>query len=201
MSLFTKNQTNTVQSGERQMLEAKYRNSRSNLLFVIAFTVINIILLVTQSNSYFLFSAYIPYMFVDYGMYFGGMYPTEAYGEYLSQITFLGKGFFAVMLAIAVVILLFYLVCWIFSKKPSKGWLITALVFFSMDTVGLILMQGINVELILDYVFHGWVIVSLVNGILTVKKLKNLPEEPEIPETVEPVEAPEAPAELPQEEA
>jgi diguanylate cyclase (GGDEF)-like protein len=42
---------------------------------VLGFTIINIILLVTNTNTYFLFSAYIPYLIADFAMYFGGKYP------------------------------------------------------------------------------------------------------------------------------
>ena len=197
MSLFTKNQANAVQLSERVMLENKFKNSRHNILLVVAFTLINIILLVTQSNTYFLFSAFVPYMLADLGMYLCGKYPTEFYGEELSEITFLNDGFLAVMLVIAAVILVFYGLCWLLSKKMSKGWMIAALVFFVLDTVLLLVMQGIDMSMILDYVFHGWVIVSLCTGISAAKKLKNLPEEPEIPEAPEGLEES---AEQPQEE-
>ena len=55
--------------------ETKYNSSIANLLLVVAFSVINIVLLVTNANTYFLFSAFIPYFVVDYGMYFCGLYP------------------------------------------------------------------------------------------------------------------------------
>ena len=73
---------------ERQVLETKYRNSRSNLLFVLIFTAINILLLVAQTNTYFLFSAYIPYALVGIGMLLCGMYPAEYYGQDYSSMEF-----------------------------------------------------------------------------------------------------------------
>jgi len=184
MGLFNKNQAATVQLSQRQMLENTVNNTRHNLLLVLAFTVINILLLVSNANSYFLFSAYVPYMLVDYGMYYGGMYPTEYYGEYLSEVTFLGKGFFGVMLVIAVVVLALYLLCWVFAKKNPKGWLIFALVLFSIDTAVLLLWLEISVDLFMDYLFHGWVIVSLAKGLSAMNKLKKLPEDPVEPEYI-----------------
>ena len=192
MGLFNKNQGATVQLTQRQMLENTVKVSRNNLLLVLAFTIINILLLVTDGNTYFLFSAYAPYMLVDYGMFYGGMYPTEYYGEFLSEISFLGKGFFGVMMAIAAVALILYALCWVFAKKNPKGWLIFALVLFGIDTAMLLLMAGIAVDLLVDYLFHGWVIVSFAKGLSALKKLKELPEEVE-PAFVE--------AELAQEEA
>ena len=45
----------------------KYARARSNLLWVILFTVINIVLLVVNSNVMFLFSATVPYLFASIG--------------------------------------------------------------------------------------------------------------------------------------
>ena len=195
MGLFNKNQNATVQFSQRQILENTVKGARSNSLIVLAFTVINILLLVSNANSYFLFSAYVPYGLVDYGMFYGGMYPLEVYGEYLSEISFLGTGFFAVMIAIAAVILVLYVLCWVFAKKNPKAWLIAALVLFCVDTAVLLLWLEFSADLILDYVFHGWVIVSLSRGLVALKKLKNLPEEVEPEYVVDAAPAEETPAE------
>lgn len=55
-------------TSERYTLENKYNTTRYNLLLVIGFTLINIVLLVTNSDRYFLFSAYIPYTVATLGM-------------------------------------------------------------------------------------------------------------------------------------
>lgn len=177
MGFLTKNKEQKQELSQRQILETKYRNARSNLLVVLAFTIVNIILSVANANTYFLFSAYVPYMLADLGMMLCGMYPQEYYGEELAGIEFLDKGFLAVMLAIAGVILVLYLLSWIFSKKNRRGWMIFALVLFAIDTALLLLMNGIVLDMILDYVFHGWVIASLISGIVSVGKLKKLPED------------------------
>lgn len=184
MSFLTKNKEQKQELSQRQILETKYRNARSNLLVVLAFTVVNIILLVANANTYFLFSAYVPYILADLGMMLCGMYPKEYYDEELAGIEFLDKGFLAVMLAIAGVILVLYLLSWIFSKKNRRGWMIFALVLFTIDTALLLLMNGIVLDMILDYVFHGWVIASLISGIVSVGKLKKLPEDAECFEQV-----------------
>lgn len=57
-------------TSERYTLENKYNTTRYNLLLVIGFTLINIVLLVTNSDRYFLFSAYIPYTVATLGMIF-----------------------------------------------------------------------------------------------------------------------------------
>ena len=182
MGLFSKKNTNAAPVSERQLLQAKYAGSRSNLILVMVFTVINIVLLVTNSNSYFLFSAYIPYMFADMGMYLCGRYPVEFYeaDAPITDYEFYPDSFFVFMLTIAAVILLVYLACWIFSRKEKYGWLVAALVLFGIDTAGLIYFLGMSVDNIIDLVFHAWVIISLISGISAALKLKKLPEE-EIP--------------------
>ena len=107
---------NNNQSSLKQMLQSKYASSRMNLLLVVGFTVINIFLLVTNSNSYFLFSAYIPYALIDLGMYLCGRYPQEIYEDY-GNIEFVNDTFFATMVVIALVIVLVYFLCWLSQKN------------------------------------------------------------------------------------
>ena len=171
---------------QRRLLEARYNKSRHNLLLVLIFTAINIVLLVTNANSYFLFSAYVPYMLVDLGMDMCGMYPAEYYGADYSEYVFLNPSFFAICLGIAIVILAMYLLSWIFSKKARVGWLIFSVVFFVLDFIVLLLVVEINSSIMIDIVFHVWVIVSLMMGIVSHFKLKKLPvEEIVISETEE----------------
>lgn len=168
---------------DRHALENRFRSARSNLLWIVAFTVINIVLLVTNSNTYFLFSAYIPYFLVTMGMALCGMFPTEYYGEDLLWMEFLDRSVFTVFLVIAFVIVALYLISWIFSKNNKRGWLIFALVFFSLDTLGMFALEGFAIESIIDVVFHVWVIISLSLGIHACNKLKKMPiEEDTVPE-------------------
>jgi hypothetical protein len=51
-----------------------------------------------------------------------------------------------------------------------------------LDTVLMLLLNGIAMEMLVDIVFHVWVIVVLFMGISAGNKLKALPPEPvEIP--------------------
>lgn len=168
---------NTVSN--REMLETKHKRSRNNLLLVVVFTVINLILLISKSNTYFLFSAYIPYALADMGMLLCGMYPAEVYGEEFLNAEFLDPSVFAIFIGIALVVVLLYLLSWIFSKKHKVGWLIFALVFFAIDTVALLALWGVQMDSIIDIVFHAWVIISLSMGISANLKLKKLPPEEE----------------------
>lgn len=186
MGLFNKNQNQQAQPfSQRQQLERRYASARMNLLWVVLFTAINIVLLVSNSYTYFLFSAFIPYAIVDYGMIVCGKYPADFYGD-LSQYQFLDSTVLVVLIAVAAVICVLYLLCWIFSKKRRVAWLIVGLVFFALDTV-FMLLGGISADRILDIVFHGWVIISLTGGIIAHSKLKKLPAEEPAP-VAEPVQ-------------
>ena len=177
MGFLTRNNQQAQQMSERQLLQNKFASARSNLLLVLVFTVVNIILLVTQSNTYFLFSAYVPYLLAILGMEMCGMFPDEYYGGDTSGFIFFDTSFLVIMLVIAAVILALYLLSFIFTKKGKSGWMIFALVLFAIDTVLLIVMT-LSAISIVDLVFHTWVLYSLFTGVSAAKKLKNLPEEP-----------------------
>lgn len=152
---------NTQQNfSPRENLKKKYDNCRSNLLLVIIFTVINCILLFTKSETMFLFSATIPYFVMVLGVF------SEIYELLIASIV------------IAVVIVVLYFLCWLFSKK-RYGWLIAALVLFSLDTLALIglylLMEDFSG--IFDLLVHIWVLYYLISGIVHGVKLKKTPED------------------------
>ena len=186
MAKLLNNQNGNAPS-KRTALEGTYRTSVSNLLLVIVFSVINIILLVANSNTYFLFSAFIPFFLTDCGMYFTGSYPAEYYYD-MEGFAFFDKSFLTVTVVMAAIIVLIYLLSWIFAKKKKVGWLIAAAVLFGIDTLAMFALQGFSLDSILDVIFHIWVIWSLIHGIVTYYKLKKLPEE----ELTENEEAPQA---------
>ena len=153
--LFSKNNL-TQPLTPHQKYAQKYTTSRMNLLLVVIFTAINIVLLATNSNVYFLFSAFVPLYITDLGMLLCGRYPEEAYIEAgLEGMEFLNGSFFAVMVVISVVIALLYLLAWFMSSKNRVGWLIFALVLFGIDTLGMFLLGGFAIESILDILFHA----------------------------------------------
>ncbi|MBE6787724.1 MAG: hypothetical protein E7537_05195 [Ruminococcaceae bacterium] len=163
----------------RKQLENKISNARSNLLFVVGFTIVNIIFAVTNRNTYFLFSAFVPYFIANLGMALCGKYSADFYdADFPISATF-GDGAFVVFVAISVILTLVYLLMWRLSKNLKKGWLIAALVFFAVDTLLLFLLSGDLLENIIDVAFHIWVIVSLSIGINSAAKLEKMPQEDE----------------------
>ncbi len=188
MAGFFKKNNNAQPISERALLSSKVASTRVNLLLVVIFSLVNIALLLTNSNYYFLFSAFIPYVLVFEGMFFTGKFPAEYYAEY-DYVEFDPPSFLWTLVAVAAVLVLFYLVCWFFSKKRPVGWFVIALVFFSIDTVAMFLLQENIAESLIDVVFHFWVIYSLITGIRSHLKLKKLPpEEAIVPDPAEAVE-------------
>lgn len=184
MALFKK-QPQQSNVSPRQALQMKYNSARGNLLLVILFTAVNVLLLVANTGSYFLFSAFIPYMLVDEGMFYTGRYPAEIYEEYFPDMAFLGDNLFYALICVSITILALYFLCWLFSKNNRAGWIVTALVFFSLDTAGYLLyglLYGmLDVSSIIDVLFHVWVLYYLINGLVANAKLKKLPAEEEAP--------------------
>ena len=181
MANFLKNNANTRSVSERDLLLSKYHSGRHNLLLVVLFTAINVIFLLTESYTYFLFSASMPYVAVTLGMEFCGKFPAEyyydVYGAGPEELDFMDSTVFVFALIIAFTIIALYLISWFMAKKPRVGFMIFGLVLFVIDTGLMFWAYGFSVENILDIIFHGWVIISLVNGIIAYYKLKKLPPE------------------------
>lgn len=171
---FFKN-TKTQNMSERQKLTSRYNSARHNILLVVAFTLVNSVLLFAGGDSYFLFSAAIPYYMTLFGLLYTGRMPAEWYEGVEFQPD--PDVVLYIYLAIAVVIVAFYALCWFLSKKHGYGWLVAALLFFVADTFAMFYFTGFTADMILDFVFHVWVLVSLCSGIIAAINLKKLPEE------------------------
>lgn len=103
-------------------------------------------------------------------------------GHFMDQSAFVG------FIAVAVVLAILYVLPFIFSKKLRPGWLLFTLVIFILDTLFMFIDAGIQTNMIIDYLFHIWVIVSFAIGMSAGYKLKKLPpEEEELAEEAETV--------------
>ncbi len=155
---------NPVDKNSPEYLSRQVAGGRYSLLLILIFTTVNLVLLLLDTNRYFLFSASIPYfltvlgMVIDYNL--GGTTCTYT------------------ALVISAVILVVYLVCW-FQGKNHTGWLITALALFVVDTLGLLycvfILIGEPAAFIMDYLFHGWAVYELIQAVRCAGKLKMLP--------------------------
>ena len=141
---------------QKEQLEKKYASARSNLLVALVLTVLNIVLLFTESNTMLLFSVSVPY----YAVIFASVLEVTAIG-----------------IAVAAVMLGIYFLCFLLSKKRS-GWLVTATVLFVIDTLclGALYLWIEDFSGILDAVIHIVVLYYLLSGISAHNKLKKLPQ-------------------------
>ncbi len=171
MANFFRNFKNS-QLSKRQRLEQRYNSARWNLALVVIFTVVNLVLLIMNADTYFLFSAYIPYLITGVGMLICGRYPEEFYADGLEDMVFFDTWVFVVLLIISVLITMIYLAMWLLSSKGRVGWLIAAAVLFGIDTVGLVVLEGFYVGMIVDLLFHAWIMCYLIIGIVAHYKLK-----------------------------
>ena len=155
---------NTLQNqSQRNALQQKYNASRANLLLMLAFTVVNIVLFFLDSATMFLFSATVPYVFTMFG--------------YMLSAETADNLFVIIGIAVAAVIIVVYLLCWIFSKK-RYGWMIAALVLFVIDTLFMAWFYIIAGEAsgAMDALIHIWVLYYLITGVISGYKLKKMPE-------------------------
>ena len=130
-----------------------YQAARGNLLLMLIFSAVNVAFAAFGVDIYFLFSDYLAYMLALTG---------RVFLEYTDEGLYLAVG-----LASAVLVLVPYLLCWIFSKK-RRGWMIAALVLFAVDT-GALVVDTLGSDDVLynlpDLLFHIWVLVYLVLGV------------------------------------
>ena len=132
-------------------LEKRYTGARSNLLFVLALSLLNAVLSFVGSDWTFFFSTTFP----------------------MFSIEFFGDEAMAIGVAVALFSLLAYLLCYLLSKK-NKGWLIAALVFICLDAP-VIFMWEISVFTFVNLGFHAWIIVILISGLRAKSQLDKLP--------------------------
>ena len=155
----------------RETLTNQFHKSIHSIFVLAGFTLINLILIVAKADIYFLFTAYVPYFIAYMGAFLCGMLPPETYGEGYTLMQFLPGSIFAVALIIALVILAFYVLCAFMGRKGKIGWLITALVFFSFDTILTIFLS----RTFIDMAFHIGILISIIFGVVALNKLKKLP--------------------------
>ena len=162
---------------ERDALAQKYKNARYNLICAIVATLVNLLFVLIGEDTYFLFSIAIPYLFSNIAAFYCGHFPEEMYAE-IPDMVYYPKEIFYVVFALSLAVVALYLVAFFLSKKEKVGWLIFALVFFSLDTLLMFVMYGISGSFALDYIFHAWLLVILILGVRAHFKWKKMPPDP-----------------------
>ena len=165
---FKANVPNTAPMSPREEVEMKYKRSRYYLLLVAIVSIVNLFSL-AFSQSYFLFSARLPALFVELAL------P-------MSENEIVEPSAFIVPIIIGIILTVPYLLCFFLSKK-RPGWMIPALVFFSIDCLFIIFLALFDVTaVIVDILFHALVMFYLITGVINGFKLKSMPEDEPLPE-------------------
>ena len=80
-----------------------------------------------------------------------------------------------IAIVISVIVVGIYLLCWALGEK-KPGWLTAALVLFSLDTVGLLVITFTLLEdpilNLVDIIFHALAVYELVMAVICAGKLK-----------------------------
>ena len=177
---FKANVQNTAPMSPREEVEMKYKRSRANLLLVTIVSVVNLFTM-ALNYSYFLFSARMPAFILEV------ILSEVPEGETIPFTDLL------IPIVIGIIMTVPYLLCWIFSKK-RPGWMVAALVVFAIDCILLLTMYYLS-AVIVDLLFHAWVMFYLITGVINGFKLKKMPEDEPLPEFGEIPAADETPAE------
>ena len=144
-----------VDKNSREYLLRQVANGRYSLLLIVILTVVNLVMTILDTNTYFLFSASVPYYLVFVGMGIENGFVDGAWNV-KGTLTYTG-------LVIALVIVAVYLLCWLLSKKRA-GWLTAALVLFFVDTVALVVitfaLYDSPMGKLVDFLLHIWAIAG-----------------------------------------
>ena len=154
-----------------------YINARGSLLLVAVLTAVNLAILISGADTYFPFSAFVPYYIVMVGMLLCGKFPEEYYEGELEGINVFDDSVFYFTVAIAAVCILFYILSWIFSSKNRIGWIYAALFIYLADSSVMLYTYWPDVTIYIDLIFHAIIIIILLMGIRSHYKLMKLPPE------------------------
>jgi hypothetical protein len=148
-----------------ETLRGKYRLGRLCILVVLALSAVQTLLISLGVNMVLVFSAFTPYLLVLYGRLLTGKLPPEYYeGEDMVTLEFLPGGFLIGTIALAVFLLLLYLLVWFFSKNEEGNWMLFGLILYAVDAVIMLVLFGIEWTLLFHYVLHGIVIGALASA-------------------------------------
>lgn len=136
----------------RKRTPGVYQTARANLLLMMVLTAVNVAMALLGEDTYFLFTNFAAYILAAYA---GAFYAFTGDGGYL-----------VVGIVLALLVLAVYLLCWLLSRK-RRGWMVTVLVLFGLDTVLLLLsaLSDLMVSSILDILLHGLMLYYLIAAV------------------------------------
>lgn len=152
-----------------EYLAAKAKSGRHSLLLIIIFTIINLVMILADQGTYFLFSASVPYYVT---LLLKALENGFSSGTWVNGPATIGA------LVFSFVVLTVYFLCWLLSDK-HRGWLTAALVLFIIDTCAMMvfcwLLYDNPLPNVVDLIFHIWAITELFQAVRARKKLQNMP--------------------------
>ena len=156
-------ETAAAPSPEVERLLKQHQSSVTNLGIVILLSLVNVVLLVTDADVSFPFSAIFPTLTVMCGQ---ELTLETGYAGFETAGTFLALGS-----------ILIYGICWLTARK-YRGWILVALLLFLFDSLLLLpFIPGSGSAIWIDVVFHCWVLWSLFNGVRAWIKLRRIEKE------------------------
>lgn len=177
----------------KEMYQRDLNTSRMNLLLSGIFTVVNLVMLMLGVTTSFLFSASIPYypslffaincrIFND--SYYEALFDNGRYANtWKEEFPFMDQSIFYAVFAISIVFVIGLFVLWYFSKKHRVCSMIT-LSFYIVDTLFLIAFSffvgASGVELILQLLFHAWIVYYAVLSVRAWKGIDTAPTAAEV---------------------
>ena len=154
-----------VDKNSRAYKQQQVASARSSLMLVLILTLVNVGMILANSDMFFLLSAFVPYVLVIYGRSMdAGVFGSNT----------------AVSLVIAGVIVAVLLLCWLLSKKKPLFMTISA-VLLVLDTVALVyfafVMMDNPTSQIVNIGLHIFVVYALIQGSIQSSKLKKETED------------------------
>ena len=180
----------------KEIYQRELMTSRMTLLLAVIFTVVNLVMVMFDDSTGFLFSAAIPhytsfffafncgilseaYYESYYAVYEGGKY-AETWKE---EFPFLDPSIFWTVFVVSILIIIGLFVVWLFSKKHRVCSVIT-LAFYIVDTVFLLgtafLLRMGGLSLIMQLLFHAWIVYYAVLSVKAWKGIDTAPTAAEV---------------------
>ena len=138
------NQAQAAEKGSLPYLQARNRSARINLLLILFLTLVNIAMLFADGESYYLFSALLPYWLVGFGYY--------------QEVT--------ALIVAGGALLVLYLVCFLlWNKHPAVS--VAALVMFVVDCgfMAWLLLGEPIADNLMEILLHVLVLAYLIYGV------------------------------------
>jgi len=142
-----------------------FEKSRNNLLLVVAFTVINLVLIYFEAGVNFLFSATIPQFILNVAKVVAGSTDENI--------------FLIIGLVIAFLAVLSYFVFWLLARR-ARVLILVSLIFFCIDSlllVYLVFNDDFNFSVLMEIAFHAWILYYLITGVKAWYKLRGVSTE------------------------